>query len=645
MALNSKGGKIEKLEKDLYSREAPQISGFEREPLKPQRKGNSAGWSENEDLAKELATEYSEPKKTSFFTKVFIASIIFFVVAAGIAAYILLGGFNVISSKNVDILVEGPIAAAAGEELVLDITVSNNNNVLLEQVELFVEYPEGTRMSEDLTKELVRDKILFDDIPSGKTGTKTIKAVLFGEKDSAKDIKMTLDYKARGANASFSKQKTYSIVIKSSPILMEVAYPKEVNAGQEITFTLNITSNSAALVRNLILRAEYPFGFSFTGSVPKTSSDNNVWRVGDLNPKEKRTIVIKGKIEGQNEEERTFRFNTGIAKENDENQIGVDFISLSQSILIKKPFIDLAVKLNQSNEKEYFTKIGEHVRGEISWSNSLPITINDIEVLVKLSGSALDRNTVRPSRGGFYRSADNTITWDKNSLPELRSIGPNDTNSVGFEFSSIPSSQNLIATGRNLEMNANISVKGTRITEDGVSQTVTTSFDRKVKILTNLSLNGRTLYSTGPFRNTGPVPPKAEVPTSYTIVWTLSNTFNDVTGASVSATLPPYVKWLNVFSPTNSNIVYNAENRTIVWNSGEVKAGSGFSSPAQEVSFQISLEPSLSQVGTVPALVENIQFTGTDRFTGKVIGESKLPLTTRASTDPTYNIGNETVVR
>jgi hypothetical protein len=280
--IDPKRERISKLQEGLYSRGGQDITKSDRPAFSPHRENlvtPSTPWKEDPILTEGLKEEYVEPKKMSFFTKIFLASIAFFLVASGIAVYVLSGGFNVISSKNVDISVQGLISIAAGEELSLDIIVANNNSAALEQGELFVEYPPGTRTASDLTKELTREKVLIENIPAGRSVTKTVKAVLFGEKDSAKQIKIALDYKAHGSNASFSKEKTYDIAIKSSPVLMEVSAPKEVNAGQDITLTVNITSNSAIPVKNLLLRAEYPFGFNFKISTTGNSVLSSMsWR-------------------------------------------------------------------------------------------------------------------------------------------------------------------------------------------------------------------------------------------------------------------------------------------------------------------------------------------------------------------------------
>ena len=641
--IDPRGERIDRLQEGLYSRGGEDITRAKHAPLSSTPNNLNRSWKEDNTLTTELGEEHQEKKKMSFFTKIFLASIIFFLVAAGIAAYVLSGGFNVISSKNVDISVQGLIAVSAGEELVLDIIISNHNNAALEQGELLVEYPPGTKKASDLTQELARERITIDKIPAGASVVKTVKAVVFGEKESVRQIKITLDYKASGSNAAFSKEKTYDITIKSSPVIMEITYPKEVNAGQDIKVVVNITSSSAVPIRNLLFRAEYPFGFNFNSSIPKASSGNNVWRIGDLNPNEKRTITINAKIEGQNEEERAIKFTTGIADVNDENKIATDFLSLTNSILIKKPFITVVMKLNQSEEKEYEARTGSQIRGNISWVNNLPVTINDAEIKVKFTGDIIDRQNIGIFNGGFYRSTDNTITWDRNNFPELRSIDPGGSSSVNFDLNIVPNSS--IANGRNLQSTMEVSVKGTRVSENSNPETVSAVFTRLIKLATNLDLNSRSLFSIGPFQNSGSIPPRAENSTTYTIVWTFSNTFNDVTGARVTATLPPYMTWLGKISPTSENVVYDESNRTIMWNAGEVRAGSGSSSAPRELYLQLGLTPSLNQVGTVPVLLDNIQISGTDRFTGKNITSTKPPLTTRISTDPRYTQGSEAVIR
>ena len=270
------------------------------------------------------------------------------------------------------------------------------------------------------------------------------------------------------------------------------------------------------------------------------------------------------------------------------------------------------------------------------------MAINDATIQVKLSGKGLDRNQVSASAGGFFRSFDNTVTWDKNSVPSLRNIEPGENGSVGFTFSALPSSPPLLAQGRNMDIILGAKVTGTRI-QSGAPQEIKSEVSGLAKIGTNLVINGRTLYSIGPFANTGPVPPRVEKETTYTVVLNISNSFNDVADVVLATQLPPYVRWLGQVNPSTEQVSYDESTRTIFWNIPDMQAGVGYTSSSKEAAFQISFLPSLSQVGMTPLLTGSLSVIGTDRFTASPIESEKPALTTRLSNDPSFRNGDDRV--
>jgi len=102
-----------------------------------------------------------------------------------------------------------------------------------------------------------------------------------------------------------------------------------------------------------------------------------------------------------------------------------------------------------------------------------------------------------------------------------------------------------------------------------------------------------------------------EKETTYTVTWTLGNSWNDVRDVVATATLPPYVKWENVISPTDQNITYNPSGGTITWNVGDMKAGE----KGRKVSFQVSFIPSIGQEGGTAIIVNPPRVKAVDRFT------------------------------
>jgi hypothetical protein len=55
---------------------------------------------------------------------------------------------------------------------------------------------------------------------------------------------------------------------------------------------------------------------------------------------------------------------------------------------------------------------------------------------------------------------------------------------------------------------------------------------------------------------------------------------------------------------------------------GNLPGGVGLAFPQYEANFQISITPSLNQVGQYPSLLKNVRFEGTDTFTKEQISRT-----------------------
>jgi hypothetical protein len=133
-----------------------------------------------------------------------------------------------------------------------------------------------------------------------------------------------------------------------------------VNSGQDIPFSIEVASNSKDKINNFLVSVEYPFGFVFKSATPAASFGSNIWQFSGLEPGQKKTIIIRGSIIGQNNEERVFRINAGSASESDERQIGVSFTKLTESLIVKQAFIGLDVLID-NKEGDYAGQGGREV--------------------------------------------------------------------------------------------------------------------------------------------------------------------------------------------------------------------------------------------------------------------------------------------
>lgn len=638
--------RIEDLKKSLYSRSAPDVRTRRKLHVSDTQSDLKHDWGALEEQAPEEAPveRHYEDRSLSFFVKILIVAALFCIVAVGVGAYLFLNGSSLISADNIDIRISGPVSIPGGEPVSFDIQSYNKNNVDLQNVDMEVDFPAGSTDPDDPTKELTVTHEFIGDLPAGSSTKQSAQAIIFGEENLQKQIVAIMTYKIKGSNALFTKQQTYDVLINSSPISVDVTSVKQITSGQEFDLNVELKSNSQQTLKSVLLKGQFPFGYTFTSSNVQGSSDHTTWVIGDIPPGGTKTITIKGKLVGEDTDIRAFHFTAGARSSTSPNIIGTQYMSVEQDISIEKPFIGLKVALDgNESTSDYIGSFNQPTRVTVEWVNNLTTTVSNVVLAVHLSGSAYDKFHVQPDLG-YFRSTDNTIIWNTQTNPELASVPAGGNGSVSFSVTPTDlSATNGPAVNPVVVFDA--SVSGDRSQETDVSQTLTAQSERTIKVSSNVSLTGRIVRTTGPFTNIGPIPPKAEQQTTYTVVWTIDNTSSAVNNAQVVATLPPYVAWLNTVSPSTENVTFATDTGTITWNVGNLAAYTGAAGQRRELSFQIGLTPSVNQIDTTPTLLNPATLTATDAFTGANLTSTQQYMTTSFSTDPTFVSGVETVVQ
>lgn len=590
----------------------------------------------NEILSRERIADDSHPMLRKFF----IFAVLFFIATILVAGFVFLGGVNFVSSKNVDINVVGPTLASAGQIVELGVTIENKNNTDLELANFSVQYPQGSRNPDDTAETLTYEREELGVIQAGDEAVRNVDVVLIGSTGEKKEIKLSVEYKVKGSNATFYKEKVYEITIGNAPITLNIQGPGKVTAGDVFTTQVSVTLNSTEVLKGALLRAEYPYGYTLTESSPQALAEGNLWALGDLSPGATKKITIKGKLTGENQDERTFRFYVGVGEggslsPNFKNVI----LSDQETVAISRPAIGLSVLFNNENTSSYIAPAGRDVTAQVRIQNNLPEKILNPRLEVRLSGSVLNKTTVIPQNSGTYNSGTNRVNWEIVNANGQRELSPGETGTVVFSFASLP---DLTLTGSGQEIGLQFYLTGSPV---GGSNEVTVTDTRAVKIASQVTLAARAVHSVGPFTNTGTIPPKAGATTTYSIVWTASNTQGPLQSAKVTAKLGANVKWVLAKSLSSEDITYDPKTNAITWNMGELSADAGFSSPAREISFQVSLTPSLAQAGTSPTLVSNIVFSGSDFTSTKAVTVTHPSLTTKLPSDPAFIQGDDIVTK
>ena len=550
------------------------------------------------------------------------------------------------SDKNIQITFDVPVGITPGVPADITLHINNQNRVALEYANLTIIFPSGTRNADNPDKDMHDGKKVLGAIEAGQTVDYHTRAIFLGEENTDKELRASLEFRFGSINSSFTKEEVRPMHLLASPINLTVDALKEINSGQDITLRVTAVSNTVMPLRDVLIKVEYPLGFTYTDADPKPTFGNNIWRIGTMNPAGKFKINVHGIIVGEDTQEKVFHTSVGAGNDQTDRDISTVYSKTLSSMTLQRPFIGIELFMDEKSADQAVAQFGQRVKGRVKWSNNLSTKVINAQIEVRLSGVALDRSGVIAETGGFFRSSDNTIFWDQRGTPSLAELESGAEGGVTFSMLPQPSiTNNQLIT--NPTIVAEVTVRGKRISEAGVPEEIKTVITQEVKVTSQTQVATRIVYFSGPFVNSGPLPPKVEQETSYTVIWDIVNTSNAIKNATVHAVIPPYVQWAGTISPGNENIIYDHTTNQITWSPGDIPAGTGINTPPKEVAFQIIFTPSLSQVqiGLAPALVTNIGFEGTDAFTGQSLTQTKKDLTTLLPTDPKAPPGSGEVIK
>lgn len=630
---NDKLNGIERLKNKLFSKDyQTEIEYRDSFSDLPESKVRQS-WSEPiKEKAKGVFVNFF--KNTSTFKKFFIFSIAFFVLAILYVGYMVFLGGNTVSNVNIEISVFGNTFTDGGEVLPLNIEVVNKNNSTLELVDLVVEYPKGSEG--DLTQDTERLRASLGSIEPGEVVNENVNVILFGQAGSIRPVRISVEYRIENSNSIFVKDKMYEVSINSTPIDIALDAPSGISPNQDITLNIKSVLNAAREVDNVLLKLDYPVGFEFTSSVPAPSLGNNVWDLGEMVPGEEQEISISGKmVDVFDGEEKTFHISTGLQSTNDKANIDVVYNYLAHTVAIERPFLDLSLVIGGRSGQEFASASGATISGQIRWRNNLNTPISDLAIRAKFSGNALDRRSVE-SREGFYNSSENSIIWDRNSKTDFGLIDPGESGSLGFTVLPLPLVPDSDSVLIDPTIQVEIFISGKQLLAGNVEKDLQSSETKIVRIASDVSFSSRAYYFTGPFQNSGPIPPRVERETTYTIIWSINNSSNNLSKVQLRSSLPTWITFTGAVSPASENVAYNSATREVVWNVGNVTRGAGIVGPPKEVAFQISFLPSLSQLDQVPDILNSTTLTAQDNFAGSSFNITKDLLTTELGFDSQF---------
>jgi len=340
---------------------------------------------------------------------------------------------------------------------------------------------------------------------------------------------------------------------------------------------------------------------------------------------------LTGVMTGGENEKSQIKFSAGTPQQGNQFMIGSTLANATADFIIEEPFIDVGLNINGMEGKVVTLATGETIEVLVEVKNTLADTLYDMKVDAVIAGNVLINENVDVTRG-YYDATKNTIRFEPSGDPSLVQVPAGETRT--FRFSIKP---NTVTETPSFTVTANTYAR--RVSESRANEELVGTAKSEVKFTSSVAIARQLGRGLAGFTETGPIPPVADTATTYTILLDASAGGNDVTGGTLTAALPQYVTWLNKTSG-DGTITFNPVTKEITWAAGDIEAGKN-----KQIAFQISLTPSQTQVGTVPALITTQRFRATDRFTGAVVRADAMPLNTELSPEAGFPMGNGKVVR
>jgi len=533
-----------------------------------------------------------------------------------IAGAILWGRSSFLSSK-VGVSIEFPNDIASGEEIELVIKYYNNNRVDLNDANLIITYSEGTFSANG--EEIYQDSKTIGIIGSKKQGETTFKVRLLGEKGSVKNITAKLAYKPQNTNSKFESSTSAKIEINMISIGIHIEGSEKAVAGQEVNYAIEYENKTDEAINNLRIKLEYPDNLIFKSSEPAPISkdETSIWEIDVLKANEKKTINLVGVLNGQEMENKVLRGTIGKVEDG-------KFLQYGQSEFVTQispaPIV-LTIGIDNILTENCKIDVGQNLKYKISFKNNTDIALRELILKVYIKDSGIfDINDIELNGQGFFDSRNNVITWSGAGISALGLLETNQSGEVNF---SIKIKNNMPIYGFNdKNFKASIVAEIQTLTVPANFAGTELKFEKELSCKINTQANLTTkAYYYEPYQgiyNSGPIPPKVDNTTQYTIHWQITNTSNDLDNVVIKSILPQGIEWTGnkVNKSNRGEILYNERTKEIVWNVGKVSAGAGVTMSVYEMIFQVALTPSINQVGATPKLINESQIEGKDLFTG-----------------------------
>ena len=464
---------------------------------------------------------------------------------------------------------------------------------------------------------------------------KKIRTRIFGTKDQKLITTAKIRYRPESITSEFENETDIDFSIDSVPLAINLNLPQRAVVGQPYVFNIDYTNQSDAEFKDMWFSVLYPAGFNFQIASPTPSEGKSNWKISSIAPRSDGSISISGILSGTSGESKVFQVKVGPKSES--NQI-VEYVGAQSSMPISQSLLVVSQKIN--NGLPSSVSAGDSLKWNIHYKNTTDIGLNNAQISAQFRGDVLDFSKLKLNQG-YFDSQNNRIIWNASDVSQLALIGPSAEGDLSFSVSVKDPPPIFSVDDKDLIENVSVSITSASMPSTGELGNVpignVDSLD--LKLNSKIVFVSKGLYFSGPFTNSGPIPPKVGQKTTFTIVWQITNWSSDINDAKVRAGLPSTAEWLGEVYPAGAPLSYDYSNGQVTWLPGLVEAGTGVVLPIEEVAFRVRITPSINQLRQAVALLNQALFSAQDSFTGRTYQTLSEAVNTALKQDPRFPVG------
>ncbi len=535
---------------------------------------------------------------------------------------------NGTKKPNIEILIQKS-EIPAESSFPWKIKINNSGNVDMKNINLEIKFStKNLNIISSDTEYTKKDNGVYlvniEKILSGKSFELSLEGTISSFPGDSGTIYITTKYSLEGTDKVFmiSENKNFDVV--RPIILSEISsLDQNIASGDKVKLNLKIINKEKNEFKNVLVKLYTDKEFvidetSLPENFKKIEEENYIlfnWEIENLIGNREIKYEILGEIKGKDQEKKVFLIETGIQSNEEENGF-VKFSDDSIEILISAPVIESFLEINSSKEfinldRNEFVKFKIIIKNE--GTENAKNLVSEIEMpnyfdLSKISGISPEIN----GRKVFINSKN---------FPKLISLPPKESIEIEFEIKSISEFFELDNKSENISFNI-FSTIFENEKEISKTNSVKVNVNSYIDFQTNKAFYYRT--SSDFPENRGPIPPKVNEETTYVIHWVLESGSNDLKNIEISDVLLSGVKYENSYFVSKGSFEYDQINRKILWKIPKIESFTGSISQKEVIEcwFQVSIEPTISDIGQIIYLDNGPKITSIDEFTGEIISKN-----------------------